>query len=112
MWRWRLILNDWPFAGAHPLNTTRGCRGRDLVALARTAGESTPRTGSSPVDLQPRGRAQDTLIVQLRRCCSRPGVGIGVHGVVAPHEVAMPKSLCRFKPPFSHGQPQDRSAEK
>ena len=32
MWRWRLILNDWPCTGAHPLNTTRGCRGRDLVA--------------------------------------------------------------------------------
>jgi hypothetical protein len=46
MWRWRLILNDWPCAGAHPLNTTRGCRGRDLVALARTAGESTPRRGA------------------------------------------------------------------
>ena len=52
---------------------------------------------------------QDTLVVQSRRCCSRPGVGIGVHGVVAPHEVvAMPQSLCRSKPPFFHGQPQDR----
>ena len=70
MWRWRLILNDWPCAGAHTLNTTRGCRGRDLVARPVS-----PEPPANPLlDGEQTGRCSASRAGKTPWLCSRGDV--------------------------------------
>jgi hypothetical protein len=84
-----------------------GCpwaRSRRASSIARPAGGCAPRRGAdwSVFSLAGGPRHPGCAVVdRSRRCCSRPGVGIGMHGVVTRREVvAMPQSLRRAKPPF------------